>query len=290
MCVTVSVCVCVCVCVRALVLTQTCGVWRTINTMYIIMAFIPSDYPCGPYSTGKNTGYPPPPSGGGGGRYFHMYAYWVCAGNETPIFSHEFPFRSISFSQITKKSVPEHHHFTFFGGFCRSGDHHFQNFFNFNPFIASHGRGSARSAAPRLRPLSHCTNLNKKCAELGILILLRDFLNNFLALLGTSWYFLTIVNRFGKTDILEEVREYVQKYVDYLTCLVTSWRRLGASWRCLSRFLMTSWCLLDDFLMIKSSTKWSRKRQKCSKRLSRIPGTMMLRNQPTSLCLHTWPR
>ena len=94
----------------------------------------------------------PPPRGGGGG-YFHnffMYAYWVCAANETPIFSHEFPFRSISFSQITKKSVPEHHHFTFFGGFCRSGDHHFQNFFNFNPFIASHGRGSARSAAPRL--------------------------------------------------------------------------------------------------------------------------------------------
>ena len=41
--------------------------------------------------------------------------------------------------------VPEHHHFTVFGGFCRSGDHHFQNFYNFNPFIASHGRGSARS-------------------------------------------------------------------------------------------------------------------------------------------------
>ena len=39
-----------------------------------------------------------------------------------------------------QKSVPEHHHFTFFGGFCRSGDHHFQNFFNFNPFIASHGQ------------------------------------------------------------------------------------------------------------------------------------------------------
>ena len=82
-----------------------------------------------------------------------MYAYWVCAARETPIFSPEFPFRSISFSQITKKSVPEHHHFTFFGGFCRSGDHHFQNFFNFNPFIASHGRlspNAKRSAAPRV--------------------------------------------------------------------------------------------------------------------------------------------
>ena len=43
-----------------------------------------------------------------------MYAYWVCAARETPIFSPKFPFRSISFSQITKKSSPEHHHFTFF--------------------------------------------------------------------------------------------------------------------------------------------------------------------------------
>ena len=31
----------------------------------------------------------------------------------------------LSFSQITKKYVPEHHHSTFFGGFCRSGDHKF---------------------------------------------------------------------------------------------------------------------------------------------------------------------
>ena len=46
---------------------------------------------------------PPPPRGGGGG-YFNMYAYWVCAARETPIFSPEFPFRSISFSQIIKKN------------------------------------------------------------------------------------------------------------------------------------------------------------------------------------------
>ena len=52
--------------------------------------------------------------GGGGGGYFHMYAYWVCATRETPIFTPKFPFRSISFSQMTKKSGPEHHHFTFF--------------------------------------------------------------------------------------------------------------------------------------------------------------------------------
>ena len=47
---------------------------------------------------------------------------------------------------------PEHHHFTFFGRFCHSGDHHFQNFFNFNPF-SSHGRLSPNakpSAAPRV--------------------------------------------------------------------------------------------------------------------------------------------
>ena len=93
--------------------------------------------------------------GGGGGCTSIMYAYWVCAGRETPIFSPELPFRSISFSQITQKSVPEHHHFTFLGGFCRSGDHHCQNFFNFNPFIAApmHGRlspNAKRLAAPRV--------------------------------------------------------------------------------------------------------------------------------------------
>ena len=37
----------------------------------------------------------------------------------------------------------------FLADFCRSGDHHFQNFFNFNPFIASHGRLSP-NAAPRV--------------------------------------------------------------------------------------------------------------------------------------------
>ena len=41
-----------------------------------------------------------------------MYAYWVCAAREITIFSPKFPFRSISFSQMTKKSG--HHHFTFF--------------------------------------------------------------------------------------------------------------------------------------------------------------------------------
>ena len=52
--------------------------------------------------------------GGGGGGYFHMYAYWVCAARETPIFSPKFPIRSISFSQMPPKFGPEHHHFIFF--------------------------------------------------------------------------------------------------------------------------------------------------------------------------------
>ena len=83
-----------------------------------------------------------------------MYAYWVCAARETPIFSPEFLFCSISFSQICKinpfQSITILH---FFGGFCHSGDHHFQNVLNFNPFIASHGRLSPNvkhSAAPRV--------------------------------------------------------------------------------------------------------------------------------------------
>ena len=65
-----------------------------------------------------------------------MYAYWVCAARETPIFSPEFSFRSISFSQITKIIRSGASPFYTFCGFCRSGDHHFQNFFNFNPFVA----------------------------------------------------------------------------------------------------------------------------------------------------------
>ena len=55
-----------------------------------------------------------PGGGGGGGVLPCMYAYWVCAPRETPIFNPKFPFRSISFSQMKQYSAPEHHHFTFF--------------------------------------------------------------------------------------------------------------------------------------------------------------------------------
>ena len=75
---------------------------------------------------------------------------------ERPPFS-ALNFRSGAFSHIFPKSVPEHHHFKFwadfavpetiifkmrsgaspfyiFGGFCRSGDHHFQYLSNFSPY------------------------------------------------------------------------------------------------------------------------------------------------------------
>ena len=82
-----------------------------------------------------------------------MYAYCVCAARETPIFSPEFPFRAYHFHKLPKNPFRSITILHFFRGFCRSGDHNFQNFFNFNPFIASHGRlspNAARSAAPRV--------------------------------------------------------------------------------------------------------------------------------------------
>ena len=54
---------------------------------------------------------------GGGGGGTSICAYWVCVIFEIPIFSPKFPLQSISFSQITEKSAPEHHHFRVFGNF-----------------------------------------------------------------------------------------------------------------------------------------------------------------------------
>ena len=73
---------------------------------------------------------------GGGGTSICMHIGYVP--RERPPFS-ALNFRSgaYHFHKYPKKSIPEHHHFTSFGGFCRSGDHHFQNVFNFNPFSAS---------------------------------------------------------------------------------------------------------------------------------------------------------
>ena len=128
-----------------------------------------------------------------------------------------------------------------------------------------------------LGPCPTFTNLNKKCAELGILILLHGSWWLLKQLPGTSWYFLTILNRLGKTKMFANM---LKKNRDYLACLVTSWWRLGFSWRCLSRFLMacwclldvflmSSWCLLDDFLMIQKQHEIVKKQWERFKRPSR---------------------
>ena len=92
---------------------------------------------------------PRPPGGGGGGTSIIYVCILLCRARDPHFQPSEFPFRSISFSQISKKSVPEHHHFTFFGRFCSSGDHHFQNIFHFNPFSGSARTQCVRSASPR---------------------------------------------------------------------------------------------------------------------------------------------
>ena len=96
-------------------------------------------------------------SRGGGGVLPYVCILGMCRARDPPPPP---PFSALNFRsgahhfhKLPKKSVLEHHHFKFFGGFCRSGDHHFQNFFNFNPFIASHGRlspNAKRSAALRV--------------------------------------------------------------------------------------------------------------------------------------------
>ena len=89
-----------------------------------------------------------------------MYAYWVCAARETPIFSPEFPFRSTSFSQISKKSVPEHHNFHKLPHKkIRSGASPYYNFWRILPFrrpsfstrSSPPSAGSARTQSVRQR-------------------------------------------------------------------------------------------------------------------------------------------
>ena len=71
-----------------------------------------------------------------------LYAYWVCAARETPIFSPKFPFRRIlifhklPYPQKIKRSGASPFYF-FLADFAVPEDHHFTNFFKFNPFIGS---------------------------------------------------------------------------------------------------------------------------------------------------------
>ena len=70
-----------------------------------------------------------------------------------PLSALNFRSRAYNFHKFQKNLFWSITIFSFFGGFCRSGDHHFQNFFNFNPFITSHGRLSPNakcSAVPRV--------------------------------------------------------------------------------------------------------------------------------------------
>ena len=97
-------------------------------------------------------------AGGGYGRgrgVLHMYAYWICSARETPIFSPEFPFRSISFWKNYPKnpfrSITILH---FLADFAVPETIIFKISLNyFNPFIASHGRLSPRvSSRPERQP------------------------------------------------------------------------------------------------------------------------------------------
>ena len=73
--------------------------------------------------------------GGGGGDVHNVCILGMCRGERPPFSALNFRSGAYHFTNYQKNSGPEHHHFTLLGGFCRSGDHHFQNFFNFNPFI-----------------------------------------------------------------------------------------------------------------------------------------------------------
>ena len=111
-----------------------------------------------------------------------MYAYWVCAARETPIFSPKYPFRSILFSQITKNpfrsitilhfrfgsaagqqparaparrilAVPETRIFTLKTDQARSGAPHFQAQNDSSSFRSPHFH--ARELVPEPGPIFH---------------------------------------------------------------------------------------------------------------------------------------
>ena len=103
-----------------------------------------------------------PGGGGGGGGITYICMHIEYVPRERPPFS-ALNFRSGAYHFHKLPKNPEHRHLTFFGGFCRSRDHHFQNFFNFNPFIASHSRlspNAKRSAAPRVSGRSGDTHFH----------------------------------------------------------------------------------------------------------------------------------
>ena len=76
-----------------------------------------------------------------------MYAYWVCAARETPIFSPEFPFRSI----LSSGASP---FYSFFADFAVPET----IIFKISLIIASHGRFSPPNAAPRVSQTRPCSS------------------------------------------------------------------------------------------------------------------------------------
>ena len=77
------------------------------------------------------------PRGGGGGTSI-IYAYWVRAARETPIFSPEFPFRSISFSQNYPKKIRSGASplYIYLAEYAVKETIIFNFYFYFNPFMA----------------------------------------------------------------------------------------------------------------------------------------------------------
>ena len=89
--------------------------------------------------------------GGGEGYSIIIYAYWVCAARETPIFSPKFPVRSIIYYYFFYKCQKFRSDASPSYSFCRSGDHNFRNFFTFWLFIAAHSRLTQPSSPSSLR-------------------------------------------------------------------------------------------------------------------------------------------
>ena len=54
-----------------------------------------------------------------GGRHFHIYAYWVYAARETPIFSPKFPLRSITILHFCRTRRPSVSKFLYIKAFHR---------------------------------------------------------------------------------------------------------------------------------------------------------------------------
>ena len=90
--------------------------------------------------------------GGGGLTSISMHIGYVPC-DRPPFSALNFRSGAYHFHKLPKKIRSGASPFDIFGGFCRSGDHHFQNFFNFNSLTRSSPptAGSARTQSVRQR-------------------------------------------------------------------------------------------------------------------------------------------